>query len=161
MIPHFYFSLSLFFRICYNFFVKRMDKNINISKNEKHILSKRWKNVLTGIGSFGIVCVLQIVLFSLFGQGIPCVFRLLTGLQCPGCGMTHAISSLLRGNIQLALHYNILSITLVPILALYLTYKLYQFLQKGNEDFSLWEIVFLMICLTGCIIFFIYRNFIV
>lgn len=30
---------------------------------------------------------------------MPCVFQLLTGLYCPGCGGTRAIMSLLRGDV--------------------------------------------------------------
>ncbi len=39
-------------------------------------------------------------LYALFvhatGLMIPCPFRLITGLKCPGCGMTHMCMSLLR-----------------------------------------------------------------
>lgn len=41
-----------------------------------------------------------------------CPFRALTGLPCPGCGMTHAFVCLGHGNLALAWHYNALSIPL-------------------------------------------------
>jgi Protein of unknown function (DUF2752) len=38
-----------------------------------------------------------------------CLFHWLTGLQCPLCGMTHAMLALARGDWRAALHYNALS----------------------------------------------------
>ena len=45
-----------------------------------------------------------------------CGFALLTGMACPGCGMTRAASHLLRGNFDLAFTYH----PLVLIVALQL-----------------------------------------
>lgn len=35
---------------------------------------------------------------SCFGVGVPCVFHRVTGLPCPGCGLTRSILALLRGH---------------------------------------------------------------
>lgn len=41
------------------------------------------------------------------GQGeIPCLFHIITGLYCPGCGGTRAAAALLRGQILKSLVYN-------------------------------------------------------
>ena len=42
------------------------------------------------------------------GGGMPCLFRTLTGWQCPGCGMTHAVVALLRLDIRTAFACNAL-----------------------------------------------------
>lgn len=47
------------------------------------------------------------------GTFIPCPFRTLTGLWCPGCGMTRATHHLLRGNVMQALHYNLFVIVIL------------------------------------------------
>ncbi len=44
-----------------------------------------------------------------------CSFHRLTGLYCPGCGMTRALASLLHGDVRQSLSRNVL---LVPLLAL-------------------------------------------
>ncbi len=42
-----------------------------------------------------------------------CPFALITGMACPGCGMTRAASSLIRGDFSTALGYH----PLVPLIA--------------------------------------------
>jgi hypothetical protein len=37
-----------------------------------------------------------------------CPFRTVTGLWCPGCGLTRATHHLLRGHVSTAMHYNAL-----------------------------------------------------
>lgn len=39
-------------------------------------------------------------------SGFPCVFQLLTGLYCPGCGGTRALKYLLHGDIRKSLQYH-------------------------------------------------------
>jgi hypothetical protein len=44
-----------------------------------------------------------------------CVFRALSGLQCPGCGGTRALYCLLHFHFAEALHYNALVTLLAPL----------------------------------------------
>jgi len=37
---------------------------------------------------------------------IVCAFRRLTGIPCPGCGLTRAMAALARGELLLALHFH-------------------------------------------------------
>jgi hypothetical protein len=45
-------------------------------------------------------------LYKRFGFGIPCLFNLITGLKCPGCGNTRAVDELLHLHFAEALSYN-------------------------------------------------------
>ena len=51
---------------------------------------------------------LGILVVSLLGMGagITCPILFLTGISCPGCGMTRAWCALLRGEISLAFSYH-------------------------------------------------------
>lgn len=48
------------------------------------------------------------VIMKQTGQGIPCLIRSLTGLRCPGCGLSHALASLLSGDVRAALGHHLL-----------------------------------------------------
>lgn len=45
---------------------------------------------------------------------IPCIFHEVTGLYCPGCGVTRMILSLLKGDIIQAFYYNQLLFISLP-----------------------------------------------
>jgi hypothetical protein len=47
----------------------------------------------------------------------PCMFHKMTGLNCPGCGMTRATYELLHGHFLAALHLNALFVLALPVTA--------------------------------------------
>lgn len=52
--------------------------------------------------------------------GLPCPFRLVTGLQCPGCGVTTLLLCLLRGDWQGSWAANPFLLATSPLLAVIL-----------------------------------------
>ncbi|CAM00812.1 uncharacterized protein DUF2752 [Saccharopolyspora erythraea NRRL 2338] len=44
----------------------------------------------------------------------PCPVKLLFGLDCPGCGATRMVYSLLHGDVLSALHYNAVALAFIP-----------------------------------------------
>lgn len=79
------------------------------------------------------------MLVSRIGFGIPCVFRLITGLKCPGCGVTHMALCLLRGDLSGAFYENPVVLMLLPIgliLAIRLTCR---HLKTGSKRLTKWE----------------------
>lgn len=119
---------------------------------------KRAKEVCRS-GSFIAVAGLALLIcYRLTGHGLPCIFRALTGYLCPGCGMTRAVVAILDGNFAKAWQYNALSLTLLPVLALYLLYKAARFIIKGEEEFQLGEVIFLTVLLAIALAFAVIRN---
>lgn len=47
---------------------------------------------------------------------IPCPFRTILGVRCPGCGMTHALVAMLRGDLKAAIRYNPFVLALIPLM---------------------------------------------
>ena len=57
------------------------------------------------------------VLLWRVGLGLPCLFHLVTGLDCPGCGVTRMLSALAAGDLAAAWRANPCLLALSPILA--------------------------------------------
>lgn len=68
---------------------------------------------------------------------LPCLFNMTTGLHCPGCGSTRAVSSILHGEIALALKNNLLILLWGP----YLAYRALQGIRSWieRERAFIWE----------------------
>jgi hypothetical protein len=72
--------------------------------------------VLLVLGAAACIVLLLVPPGSPHAKWLPkCMFHQLTGLYCPGCGATRALSALLHGDIRSSLHNNLL---LFPLLAL-------------------------------------------
>ena len=54
--------------------------------------------------------------FALHLMGITCPIKALTGVSCPGCGMTRAWLAMMRGDLHSAFHYH--PLFLLPAFAL-------------------------------------------
>ena len=114
-------------------------------------MSSRGKKTL-GIGAVVLLigCA-HLVLVQMTDYGIPCLFRLVTGLKCPGCGVTHMILDLLRLRFRAAFYDNAALFCLSPALAALLGVKLFRFLSSGTlqgskaENLSAWTIVALLL----------------
>jgi hypothetical protein len=45
----------------------------------------------------------------------PCPFKTMTGLDCPGCGITRSLHALLHGNVMRALDHNVLFVVALVV----------------------------------------------
>lgn len=50
----------------------------------------------------------------------PCIFLRLTGLYCPGCGITRMLHALVHGDVARAAEMNVMVLAMLPLLALLL-----------------------------------------
>lgn len=65
------------------------------------------------------------------GFGIPCFFHVITGLRCPGCGMTHAAMSILHFDLWGAVKANAFLIPIGLYVGWLLFYTLRRYIVKG------------------------------
>lgn len=54
---------------------------------------------------------------------LPCIFQLMSGFWCAGCGITRALHALVHGNLGAALDMNPLAVILLPFAALALLWN--------------------------------------
>lgn len=64
---------------------------------------------------------------------IPCIFHVLTGLYCPGCGAGRACFALLHGHFLEAFAYNPLLFLLLPFIGLYLVVRCADWMITGGN----------------------------
>jgi len=72
-------------------------------------------------------------------EGPPmCPFRLLSGLPCPGCGMTRALCALLRGDLDAALRFNLFSIPVLGLLIVAPLLALWEIAHRSRSSLCRW-----------------------
>ena len=92
------------------------------------------------------------------GFFLLCPFRFLTGLQCPGCGITRALHNLLHGHLTTAFTLNPLFVIALPFLIFaLLRYTSFAFQQKTPRANALPANVIYFIFVV-VLSFWIFRN---
>lgn len=102
-----------------------------------------------------VIFLIYAVLIIRFDIGIPCVFYEITGLYCPGCGITRLCLSLFEGDIYQAFRYNPIIFIDLPIL--FILFVLNIFL-KNNKNIKKITDVIIIFLATITIIFGVIRN---
>lgn len=102
-----------------------------------------------------VIFLIYAILIIRFDIGIPCVFYEITGLYCPGCGITRLCLSLFEGDIYQAFRYNPIIFIDLPIL--FILFVLNIFL-KNNKNIKKITDVIIIFLATITIIFGVIRN---
>ena len=123
-------------------------------------MRKRALRVLSGIAVFVALGLIYGMFYMATGIGVPCVFNKITGLRCPGCGVTHMCVALMRGNIFEAIHYNSLLFFLSPLLLLILVDYIIRYIKTGRWTVLRWQTIILCVMIVLFVLFGIGRNLI-
>lgn|SRR5690625_2979830 len=109
------------------------------------------KKVFIGISLLLIGILYLKVFIPIFNIHIPCVFNVVTGFECPGCGMTRATLALLEGNLYQAFRWNMLIFILIPLYCAYI-------LLSKTDKYAKQSRALMVTMLTLSVLFFILRN---
>lgn len=92
------------------------------------------------------------------GHGIPCIFHAVTGLQCPGCGVTRMLSALLHGDWRGAWESNAAVLTLSPVLAGLVGLSLVRWIRTGSARLPRRADAVTVVCVVLLLLFTVARN---
>lgn len=92
------------------------------------------------------------------GHGIPCIFHAVTGMQCPGCGVTRMLSALLHGDWRGAWESNAAVLTLSPVLAGLVGLSLVRWIRTGSARLPRWADAVTVVCVVLLLLFTVARN---
>ncbi len=104
------------------------------------------KRFLRVFGRYGMILVAGILYYafvSLTGIGIPCVFRLITGLQCPGCGISRMLMALVRLDFVSALQCNPAVFLTAPFLLFFLIRSDIDYIRTGKSSLNKYSFVWI------------------
>ncbi len=99
-----------------------------------------------------------LIIIKTFGRGLPCLFNKLTGLYCPGCGITRIILSSVKLNFVAAFNANPVLFCFLPFLAAVLIYRAVRYIRYGTAPFTLWQKLIVYIGIVLLLLFCVYRN---
>ncbi len=129
-----------------------MLKHLNTEQQE------RLNKTLKGFLILFLVCFLYFIFVKIVGFGIPCIFHTVTGLHCPGCGISRMFIALFKLDFKAAFQYNALIFALSPIALFFIVRHYVLYILYGKRKSEKFETVLLIIALILLIIFGILRN---
>lgn len=114
-------------------------------------------------GGFGLLLAAGIV-YALWvertGLAVPCVFRALTHLLCPGCGVTRLCLALLQGDLAGAWQANPALLVMLPVLAVLAIRLSLRYVREGAALPCGWEKPLVWVLLALLLVWGAVRNLI-
>ena len=118
-------------------------------------MKKRVYKLISIIISIIILISIYYLYLSKKGIVIPCLFYEVTGLYCPGCGLTRMLFSIIRLDFYQAFRYNPLIFIAMPFIILYLIDFIFKWI-IGKENYwykkinnKTWTILLIITLLFG------------
>ncbi len=119
-------------------------------KNLKKVLS-----IAAVVALLGISYALIVGFTPLY---LPCIFNLITGYLCPGCGITRMFMAIFRMDFAAAYGYNAgVFVALMPM-AVFLTSWAITYVRSGNAILNKWQKIFAWAMAVYLILWAIVRN---
>lgn len=99
-----------------------------------------------------------LLLLAALGLGVPCLFFAVTGLYCPGCGVSRMLLSLLRLDFSAAFRYNPAVMTALPFLAVLFLSMGIRYVRTGKLSPTKPQTALLWTMAAGLLLFGALRN---
>lgn len=125
-------------------------------------IDKKKKSSICIVITLLVIAMIGVILVKIYNPEeesffIPCMLYKLTGIKCPGCGMTRSVHYLVNGNLEQAIWYNLMLIPII-ILVIYALYRYIRYLIKDEEIINKTLENMLKVFLAILLIFWVTRN---
>ena len=98
------------------------------------------------------------VFIRITGLGIPCVFNLVTGLNCPGCGTSRMVLAVLRFDFNAAFSFQpVLFCASIPLMVCFVAMAV-NYVKKGTKTLSLWQNIIVYTTIVALLVYCVYIN---
>ena len=121
-------------------------------------MKKRIKKIVVRDVIVSLLLLGYAVIIITTGKSIPCFVHLLTRLQCPGCGISRMLISMLYGDFHTAFSFHPFLFITWPVILLLLIDTDYQYVKRGRANLSFSMNIVASIYAVLLIIFSVWRN---
>lgn len=120
-------------------------------------IRERFRKVLIKYSIIFVIAFAYLIFVLCTGIRIPCVLYELTGIKCPGCGVTRMLVSIARFKFVTAFNYNPFLFITGPFLLAYLFFCELKYIKTGDKDMGKWE-MFIWVELFLALTYGVLRN---
>lgn len=118
----------------------------------------RIRKIIYRDGIILLAGILYAVFVRLTGLAVPCIFRTLTGWLCPGCGITRACLSLIKGNVHASFSYNPFLYIAGPCIIYLIVRGDLNYIKKDTYRLGTADTVLIYILIVAALVFGVVRN---
>lgn len=95
---------------------------------------------------------------SIFQWGIPCPIHAITGLYCPGCGVSRMCMALLHLDFLEAASWNIGIMVILPIGIMVFFCQAVRYVKTGDARLRRWQDILIWVMIAWLLLFTVLRN---
>lgn len=131
-----------------------LNSRFQITKSQ----AKRLANVLIKLLVIAIAGIIYVNIIRGAGLWLPCIFRTVTGLKCPGCGISHMCIALLAMDFTSAWLANPVLLTVSPAITYIVIKQIIAWIVFGEQKMSKIDTIIVNALAVILILWGIVRN---